>query len=147
MVAHAHEALGERPRGVRLNPRNSAIVTARVRTAQILERLQDHVLGVLVQNEDGTSTLQFAELSASQLKAAEILLNKTLGNAPVQDPVPVGEEFAQGDRYALTDEALLWIAAQGNVRLISQAKARSRPAAKPKTKTNGHTNGNGSAHE
>lgn len=51
----------------RLNKRQAESTVEKIRTTQLIKRLQDHTLGVI-------------ELTTSQIRAAEILLNKTLPN-------------------------------------------------------------------
>lgn len=50
---------------IRLNPRHAATTLARIQTSQLLNRLQKHVLGKV-------------ELSPTQVRAAEVLLKKTV---------------------------------------------------------------------
>jgi hypothetical protein len=52
-------------RGVRLNPQHDERTRAKIQTSQIANRLSDHVFGKV-------------EMSPTQVKAAEILLRKTL---------------------------------------------------------------------
>lgn len=49
----------------RLNPKHDEATRQKIQTSQLVNRLQDHVNGV-------------AELSQTQVRAAEILLKKTL---------------------------------------------------------------------
>lgn len=53
------------PRGVRLNPEHDERTRAKIQTSQIINRLQSHVDGDV-------------ELTNSQVRAAEVLLSKTL---------------------------------------------------------------------
>lgn len=53
----------------RLNPRHSEMVRAKIQASQLVNRLTEHALGE-------------AEMSATQVQAAKILLDKTLSNAP-----------------------------------------------------------------
>lgn len=53
----------------RLNPRHSEMVRAKIQASQLVNRLTAHALGD-------------AEMSATQVQAAKILLDKTLSNAP-----------------------------------------------------------------
>lgn len=64
MATHATGKTG-RPVGVRLNRRMSEHVRAQIQTDKILKRLRDHVDGKVA-------------LEATQIKAAEILLRKSL---------------------------------------------------------------------
>ncbi len=49
----------------RLNPRHSDMVRTKIQASQLINRLQDHVFGEV-------------EMSPTQLKAAEVLLRKSL---------------------------------------------------------------------
>lgn len=49
----------------RLNPRHQNMVREKIKTSQLINRLQDHILGKV-------------ELTTSQIKAIEILLKKSL---------------------------------------------------------------------
>jgi hypothetical protein len=49
----------------RLRPQHQEDVRAKIQTSQLINRLQDHALGLV-------------ELSASQIKAIEVLIRKTL---------------------------------------------------------------------
>lgn len=53
----------------RLNPRHSEMVRAKIQASQLVNRLTAHALGD-------------ADMSATQVQAAKILLDKTLSNAP-----------------------------------------------------------------
>jgi hypothetical protein len=53
----------------RLNPRHSEMVRAKIQASQLVNRLTDHALGSI-------------EMTATQVQAAKILLDKTLSNAP-----------------------------------------------------------------
>ena len=66
MATHATGRTGN-PHGVRLNNRQADSVRSQIKTTHILKRVQDHVDGKI-------------ELSATQVRCAEILLNKTLAN-------------------------------------------------------------------
>lgn len=54
----------------RLNPRHSDMVRSKIQASQLVNRLTDHALGEI-------------EMSATQVQAAKILLDKVLSNAPV----------------------------------------------------------------
>jgi len=56
------------------------MVKAKIQSSQLINRLQDHVL-------KGT------EMTDSQIKAATILLNKTLSNAPTELSAPDGKDL------------------------------------------------------
>lgn len=51
----------------RLNPRHQEMVKEKIRTSQLINRLCDHALGEI-------------DMTQTQIRAAEILLNKTLPN-------------------------------------------------------------------
>jgi hypothetical protein len=53
------------PRGVRLNPEHDERTRAKIQTSQIINRLQAHVSGEV-------------DMTSTQVRAAEILLKKTL---------------------------------------------------------------------
>lgn len=53
------------PRGVRLNPQHDDRTRAKIQTSQIINRLQEHAFGKV-------------DLSPTQVRAAEVLLRKTL---------------------------------------------------------------------
>jgi hypothetical protein len=53
----------------RLNPRHSEMVRAKIQASQLINCLTNHALGE-------------TEMSAPQVQAAKILLDKTLSNAP-----------------------------------------------------------------
>jgi hypothetical protein len=53
----------------RLNPRHSEMVRAKIQASQLINRLTAHALGE-------------SDMSATQVQAAKILLDKTLSNAP-----------------------------------------------------------------
>jgi hypothetical protein len=55
----------------RLNPRHSEMVRSKIQASQLVNRLTDHALGNV-------------EMTATQVQAAKILLDKTLSNAPQQ---------------------------------------------------------------
>jgi hypothetical protein len=54
----------------RLNPRHSEMVRSKIQASQLINRLTGHALGD-------------ADMSATQVQAAKILLDKILSNAPV----------------------------------------------------------------
>lgn len=58
----------------RLNPRHSEMVRAKIQASQLVNRLTAHALG---ENE----------MTATQVQAAKILLDKTLSNAPQQTEI------------------------------------------------------------
>jgi hypothetical protein len=58
----------------RLNPRHSEMVRAKIQASQLINRLTSHALGD-------------AEMSATQVQAAKILLDKTLSNAPTVNEI------------------------------------------------------------
>lgn len=53
----------------RLNKRHQDMVVAKIQTSQLFRRLQDHV--------DGKN-----KMSPTQIQAAKILIDKSVGNAP-----------------------------------------------------------------
>lgn len=53
------------PRGVRLNPKHDERTRAKIQTSQLINRLMEHVNGTI-------------EMTTTQVRAAEILLRKTL---------------------------------------------------------------------
>lgn len=59
----------EKIRNYRLNKRHSTIVRQRIRVGEIVSRLHRHVAGK-------------AEMTATQVQAAKLLLDKALSNAP-----------------------------------------------------------------
>lgn len=74
------------PRGVRLNPSHDERTRAKIQTSQIINRLHDHFNGKI-------------QLSATQVKTAEILLRKTL-----PDLAAIEHNGAVEHRhYAITD--------------------------------------------
>lgn len=58
----------------RLNPRHSEMVRAKIRTSQLINRLQDEALGKI-------------ELSDGERESAKFLINKSLANPPEQKDV------------------------------------------------------------
>jgi len=58
----------------RLNPRHSDMVRAKIRTSQLINRLQDEALGKI-------------ELSDGERESAKFLINKSLANPPEQKDV------------------------------------------------------------
>jgi hypothetical protein len=58
----------------RLNPRHSDMVRSKIQASQLVNRLTDHALGNV-------------EMTATQVQAAKILLDKTLSNAPQQTEI------------------------------------------------------------
>jgi len=58
----------------RLNPRHSDMVRAKIQASQLVNRLTAHALGEV-------------EMSATQVQAAKILLDKTLSNAPTVNEI------------------------------------------------------------
>ena len=62
------------PKGVRLNPQHDVRTRAKIQTSQILNRLFSHVKGEI-------------ELTPTQVRAAEVLLKKTLPDLhSINDP-------------------------------------------------------------
>lgn len=64
----------------KLRPRHTDEIRQKIQTSQLVNRLTDHALGSV-------------EMSSTQIRAAEILLSKSLGDAPkiVEGPGDDGE--------------------------------------------------------
>jgi hypothetical protein len=87
----------------RLNRRHQDLVRAKIQASQIINRLRKHIEGEV-------------ELSATQVRAAEILLNKSLPNLQATEAV-IEHVVAERD---LSDAELTAIAAGGSAGVIEQ---------------------------
>lgn len=78
MATHSKKATGNRP-GVRLNARQADSVRSHIQTSQLLRRLNDHALNPAEFKTTPQGTLRMIKgMDATQIKAAEILLRKSL---------------------------------------------------------------------
>lgn len=83
----------------------------RIKTTMLQERLSDHALGL-------------NEMSTTQVRAAEILLNKTLPNLSA---VEMKAEVITQDAKELTESELLNIASSSSDRIVSEEGGEKEP--------------------
>lgn len=82
----------------------------RIQTTMIVKRLESHLLGEV-------------EMSSTQIRAAEILLNKTLPNL---QSIEAKQEIIHKHANELTDAELLNIAAAGSARDSEEESSQKR---------------------
>ena len=80
------------PKGLRLNPKHDERTRAKIQTSQIINRLTKHVKGEI-------------EMSSSQVRAAEILLKKSLPDlATIQHSL--AEDYSNHSPKDMAEHAL-----------------------------------------
>lgn len=89
-----------------------AIVRERIQVTKLQQRLENHALGLV-------------DMSATQIKAAEILLKKTV---PDLSSVEHSGEIRQKVALELTDEQLIDIAARSRPGIADKARLTQEPA-------------------
>jgi hypothetical protein len=97
------------PRGVRLNPEHDERTRAKIQTSQLINRLKDHVFGK-------------CELTATQVRAAEVLLRKSI---PDLAAIQHSGELSIKRAADLTDDALANIAAGSGDRASEETPSKA----------------------